>query len=332
MSFPFFNMVKGTTAGTPGTGSFTPNAAATGFRAWATVPAGWIGMVRYEDGSAWELSFGYWNGTAITRLAAGFFDSSSGSPLSLTSAASAALIVDATSAQPNLGRYRTCSVHAQASSTTLQVQGFSTAGLAGTIAGASLAGTNALTRQIRVQTTSATTANAQAGLISAGPSAHYSTSAGVGGFEFTVTFGASQLPTGPRLFAGLYPGSLGGITGEPSAISFNSWAAFVKDSTDTSIQFATNGTGTGTKHADTGIAFTANGWYSATIWSPPGGGVIYGLLIRIDTGDIWFGSATTDLPTNDSFFHPIAYGSLNGTNTGTAIVMHFGHAVVRTGI
>lgn len=327
--FPFFNAIKGTTAGAPGTGSFTPNAAATGFRAWSIVPAGWIGLVRYDDGSTWELAYGYWNGTAITRPATGFFASSSGSQLSLTSAATAALVDDGGSVQPNLGRHHVSWWAAVPGATTITQIGMA-ATTTGTGAGVAVADTNTLTRQVRIQTTSATTANAQAGILASAGIACYSTTAGAGGFEWSCSFGASQLPTGPRLFAGLYPGSLGGVTAEPSAISFNSWMAFVKDSTDTNIQFATNGSGTGTKHADTGIAFAANGWYVAQIWSPPGGGIVYGLLIRVDTGEIWYGSATTDLPTAGTVHGTNIYGSLNGTNTGTAIVMHVGRIVVRT--
>jgi len=329
MSFPFYNAVKGTTAGAPGTGSFTPNAAAAGFLAWSTVSAGWIGMARYEDGAAWELSFGYWNGTALTRPAAGFFASSTGSQLSLTSAATAALVNEAGNLQPNLGRHPTRGLFASPGSTTISALGLATTSVTGTAAAVTPASTNGLTRQCRVQATSATTANAQAGLIPSTQIAHYSTASGVGGFEFCGSFGASQQPTGPRLFAGLFPGSAGGLTSEPSALVF-SFAAFTKDSTDTNIQFTTNnGSGSGTK-ADTGIPLTTNGWYVVQIWAPPGGGTIYGLLIRVDTGDLWFGSATTDLPANNTFFAPVIYGSLNGTDTGTAIVMHIGHLVVRT--
>jgi hypothetical protein len=87
--------IKGTTSGTPGTGAFTPNAAASGARAWSNVAAGWIGVVRFDDGSAWELAYSYWNGTTLSRSSAGFIDSSTGSQLSLTSAATAALVVSA---------------------------------------------------------------------------------------------------------------------------------------------------------------------------------------------------------------------------------------------
>ena len=329
MSFPLFNAIKGTTAGTPGTGSFTPNTAATGFQPWSLVPSGWIGLVRYEDGTAWELSYGYWNATAITRPGNGFVSSSTGSQLSLTSAATAALISDAGAVQPNLGQHRLIGVFAQINSTTVHSSGFATSGSTGTAAGQTPAATNALTRQIRVQYTSATTANAYAGY-SPNQGVPYSTTAGLGGVEFCATFGASQLPTGPRLLVGLYSNSMSGQTAEPSALNF-AYAAFTKDSTDTNIQFTTNASGTsGTKHADTGIPLTANGWYSVTIWTPPGGGVFYGLLIRRDTGDIWFGSATTDLPADGTNLVPNLYGSLNGADTGTAFIMHMGQMTMRT--
>jgi hypothetical protein len=64
---PFYNCIKGATSGAPGTGAFTPNAAASGFRAWSLVPTGWIGLVRYEDGTSWELTYSYWNGSLGLR-------------------------------------------------------------------------------------------------------------------------------------------------------------------------------------------------------------------------------------------------------------------------
>ena len=83
MALPFLNAIKGTTASAPGTGSFTPNAAASGFLAWSTVPTNWVGLVRYDDGTDWELRYGFWNGTTITR-ASNVVASSTGSALSLT--------------------------------------------------------------------------------------------------------------------------------------------------------------------------------------------------------------------------------------------------------
>lgn len=329
MAAPFYNAIKGTTSGTPGTGSFTPNAAATGFEPWSGVAAGWMGMVRYEDGSAWERSYGYWDGTAITRPAGGFVASSTASQLSLTSAATASLIMDAGKIQPNFGS-RTGTIQAANGSASFTVLGSGSVSFAGTNAVGSLATTNWLTEQCRVQITSATTANAQAGVSNGDTQAVYSTAGGRGGFELIVRFGCSQLPTAPRVFMGLTDNSFVGSTAEPSAFA-QSFAVLGKDSGDTNLQFITNDAGVTAGKTDTGIALVANGWYESAMWAPPGGGKICFLLFRLDTGAIFYAERTTDLPANGSLLKWNALTSLNGTDTGTAIITHIGSMALRAG-
>lgn len=329
MAGPFYSCIKGDTSGTPGTGAFTPNAAVGGFLAWSNVPSGWIGLVRFEDGTAWEIRYSYWNGTTLSRGANAFVASSTGSGLTLTSAAFASMVIDGAEVQPHVGGipYRE-TVATPASTTGVGRSAVSTT--TGTGAAASLATTNYLTEQPRIQYTSATTANAQAGWSHTTAQAVYSTAAGRGGFEYTARFGASQLPTGPRLFTGLTSVTMVGNTGEPSAL-VASLAAFAKDSTDTNIQFLVNSNSGGGTKTDTGIPLTANGWYEASVWADPGGGRIWGLLIRLDTGDIWFGSTTTDIPANGALLFPNLIGGLSST-TGTAFIMHCGVMAVRNGI
>jgi hypothetical protein len=327
MAGPFYNNIRGTTAGAPGTGAFTPNAAAAGSSAWATVASGYIGLIRYEDGSAWELRFGYWNGTTISRPANGFHSSSTGSGLSLSSSATAELVSDGSEVQPHVAGvpYR----EAVAVPNSTSSAGRLGVAVSGTGAAAALAATNYLTEQPRIQYSSATTANAQAGWsVVSTPQAIYSTTAGRGGFEFVARFGASQLPTGPRLMVGVVSSTFVGNTGEPSAFTAHV-AAFAKDSTDTNIQFLTNSNaGAGTK-IDTGIPLVANGWYEASVWADPGGGRIYGLLIRLDTGEIWYGSTTTDIPAATTLLLMLI-GGLSAT-TGTAFIMHPGSLSIRNG-
>lgn len=330
MPAPFYNAIKGTTAGTPGTGAFTPNAAASGFRAWSTVPTGWIGLVRYEDGSAWELTYSYWNGTTLSRASTQLFDSSSGSAISLTSAATAAMVLDADDVQPPLGTtgYRGWIALINSSGASLSV-GMSPLAVQGTAAAAALATTNFLTTQPRAQTNSATTANAQAGYAGAVSVALVSTTAGQGGFEWSARFGAAGLPTGPRLFAGMTSTTLVGSTAEPSAV-VGHIAAFSLDSADTNIQLLTNSNAGGGTKIDTGIPLVANGWYEGHVWCEPGSNKVYGLLIRVDTGAIWLGSTVTDVPATGAAFFAQLLGSLNGTNTGTAFQMCMGQMFVRT--
>lgn len=329
MPSPVYNNIKGTTAGTPGTGSFTPNAAASGARAWSNVPAGWMGMVRFEDGSSWELRYCYWNGTAISRPANGFVDSSSGSGLTLTSSATAAMVVDANEVMSHVGGIPWRIWSPQPNSTTADSFGMPARVATGTAAQAAIASTNLRTEQPRVRFNTATTANAQAGWSSLTAIGIYSTTAGRGGVECVCRFGAAQLPTGPRLLAGLSSVTIVANTGEPSAL-VASIAAFAKDSTDTNIQLLTNDNSGGGAKVDTGIPWAVDGWYEASVWVEPGGGRVSGLLLRLDTGDIWYGSTTTQLPANGATFLPMLIGGLSGT-TGTALQFEIGSYCIRGG-
>lgn len=328
MPGPFYNAIKGTTAGTPGTGAFTPNAASSGFRAWSLVPTGWIGLVRYEDGSSWELTFSYWNGTTLSRASTQLFDSSSGSAISLTSSATAAMVADASEVMSHVGG-TPWRVWNPIPNNTVGAYGFAAVTETGTGASAAIATTNYLTEQVRRQATSATTASAQAGWSGGAVFALASTAAGRGGFEFVGRFGASQLPTGPRLSIGVSSISFIGAT-EPSAVTGNT-AMFALDSTDTNIQLLVNDNSGGGSKTDTGIPLVATGWYEASVWCEPGSNKVYGLLIRLDTGAIWFGSTTTGVPANGAIMAPSILGGLNATNTGTAIIIHLGLTCIRSG-
>lgn len=331
---PFLNAIKGTTGSAPGTGDFTPNAAASGFIAWGDsvwgVPTGWVGLVRYDDGTAWELRYGYWNGTTISRPANGFVTSSSGSALSLSSAATAAIPADGQIVAPHLGTGLARGFTGiPSSSTTATALGVASASRTGTSGVATVATTNFLTEQPRSLQTSATTANAQAAF-TAGVLAVINTTSGRGGWQFVARFGSTQFdPTSRRLFSGVTSVTYVGVTTDPSALTARV-AAFSLDVADTNIQFLTNdNSGTGTK-IDTGVTFEAGGWYHTQIWMTPGGGRAYGLLIRLDTGALWFGSTTTDIPnTTATLRHQIVGG--RGAGTGTAFALHMGAMMLRPG-
>jgi hypothetical protein len=326
---PFYNVIKGTSSGTPGTGAFTPLAASSGCAAWSTVPTGWIGLVRFEDGTAWENTYTYWNGTTLSRASTQVIASSTGSALTLTSAATAALVVDAREVQPHIAGTAARGMLGYCGATTPFAYATPATSVNGTGASASIASTNYLTSQARSQTNSATTANAQAGYTVTSAIGIVTTTAGKGGYEFQARFGAATLPTGPRLFCGMTDTTFSGNTGEPSAFVAN-YATFSKDSTDTNIQLLVNsGVSTGTK-TDTGIALVANGWYEATIWVEPGATKVNSLLIRLDTGAIWAGTTTTDVPGNNSFPFPQILGGLSST-TGTAFGLCCGSMMVRIG-
>lgn len=330
MPAPFYLAIKGTTAGAAGTGAFTPNAGSAGFRAWSTVPTGWWGLVRYEDGTDWELSWSYWNGTTLSRGANQLYDSSTGARINLTAAATAAMIADPADLMANLGTKSWRGAFPPINSTSAPTTIGMVITVVGTAAAATVASTNILTQQMRGQTNSATTANAMAGFFTSSALALVSTTAGLGGMEFSAEWGFPQLPTGPRMFVGACNTTTNGDTAEPSA-KVAHYAAFAKDSTDTTIQFLTNsGAGGGTK-IDTGIALVSNAWYASRIWFEPGSNKAYGLLVRVDTGEIWYGSTTVDVPATGQVLRPDVQGSLNGTNTGTALQICMGQLVVRGG-
>lgn len=323
MPAPFYLAIKGTTAGAPGSSAFTPNAAAAGFRAWSNVPTGWIGLVRFDDGTAWEIRYSYWNGTTLSRANNTLVASSTGSSLVLTSAATAAHIVDPMELQPHMGGSANRGGFANGQSGAFSLIGVITLSVLGTAVGQlPIAGGNYYTEQLKSQTTSATTtANSQAGWHTSATgtvfvAALMSATAGRAGFEVTFRFGAPQLSVGQRLFAGVSSVTYVAATVEPSLFVSN-LAIFGRDSADTNIQFMTNNASASANKIDTGIPFVANGWYEATIWAEPGSSTVFGLLVRIDTGDIWFGSSSTKPPlANPMYFYIIA--ALDGTNVGTA--------------
>lgn len=329
MPSPFYNNIKGTTAGTPGTSAFTPNAASAGAEAWSTVPSGWMGMVRFEDGSAASREFSYWNGTTLSRASTQTVWTSTGSHLTLTSAATAAMVVDASEVMPHLGTTPWRGWIPQPSVASTSNFGLAAPTVVGS-ASVNLATTNYYTEQPGYGSTSASTANAQGGFYHTVAQAIFSTTAGRGGFDFTGRFGASQIPTGPRLFIGMTSATYFGSIAEPSALTAH-LCTFAKDSTDTNIQLLVNDNSGGGAKTDTGIALVANGWYEASIWAEPGGARIYGLLSRLDTGAIWYGSTNTGIPNAATTMIPQMLFGLNGTNTGTTFITKGGGYMVRSG-
>lgn len=308
-----FPPVKGTTAGTAGTGAFTPNAAASGARAWSTVATGWMGVVKYVDGSNWEFSFSYWNGTTLSRASTQVFISSTGSQLTLTSAATAELVTSLDNFLAPSLEWRG-SLVTQGRTTSIAV-GTSTTGSTG---GATFSDAAYINPQKRTRYTSATTANALAGFSDNDYQLVRSATSTYGGFAYRAVFGTSQIPTGPRLFAGLSSDN-GLSSNEPSEWVQNT-VAFGKDSTDTNIHFLSNdASGAGAK-TDTGIAFPAGAWCNVIIWAEPGASVIHGVLARRDNGDIYYGQRSTNLPTAGAGMAPQLLGGLSAT-TGTAIQM-----------
>lgn len=214
------------------------------------------------------------------------------------------------------------SIKAIANSTTWSTDGLATPSALGTAAAVGPANTNYLTRRPRITYTSLTTADAQAGIRTAAYIFR------VDGFRVVLRAGVSQLPTSPRLFMGLYASSGAQATGEPSALINTIY--FGCDSTDTTIHLYSNdASGTATNQHDTSIALAAGGYYEAKFECEAGGSTVLCTLRRLDTGDSYSLSISTDLPATTTALHPHITGALNGTNTGTAIIVDASAMFVR---
>ena len=323
MAAPFFDNISGTVTSAPGTGAFTPTAASAGAEAWSTVPANVFVNYRADEGSTWERGLGLWNGTTLTRI---LEQSSTGSLVSFGTGVVVIADVAANHVQPHIGGGKWCMWNAVSGGTAGSVFAIAAPVVVGTAAAGTIASTNYLTRQHRVQYTSATTANALNGLNWTTSGVYRSTTAFMSGWEIVVRMGVSAIPTGDRFICGL---SAAGTmtTVEPSTLL--NMAAFINDSGDTNIQFATNdGTSTATK-VDTGFPFVANAYYEFTIWQNPGEAKIYWAIIRLDNGTGATGSVTSDLPVNDTLMLLAVQTGLSAT-TGTATVAHISSVYLRT--
>jgi hypothetical protein len=306
-----------------GTGSFTPSNAAKGMFAMGQLRVGQAALFRFDDGAAWELRWGFYTGSAITRPANGFVASSSGSGLTLTANAVVTLMSPLGLWHRGMGEWVGSLVPVNGSS-SISASGFAAAAADGTLGSVTPADTSLFTRQVRNSCTSATTANA-AGGVRSGSTQSTSRNAGL---HFTSRFGASQLPTAPRLCVGL-SNATGALAGEPSALT--DVLLFGKDSTDTNIQMMVNdNAGTASKQ-DTSIALAINVLYEAAVWCDPAGATVYGLLIDYTNQALWYGTAASNLPTAGTGMGARSGGSLNGTDTGTALIFYFGGLYLRAG-
>lgn len=327
MSAPFFGPVKSTVTGTPGTGSITPSTEVFGYLPFSTVPPNVLLYCRAEEGtSACENFYSLWNGTTLTRV---FESSSTGSPISFTSAAVVALVPDPNEVAPHLGGGKWAYWAATANSTTEQAIGApATTAAFGTPAASALATTNYLTMQVRKKETSATTASAPAIFRESSTLVYRSTTAFRGGFDLRMRFGASTLPTNPRAMFGLANAAWAGA--DPNALLNCAFIGCVEADAGVLKFYTNDGSGNATAQASTGMTLTANAFYEVRIWCAPGASTIFAMLRDLSTGAIWIGSATTDLPASGTSMFWQCAAALNATNTGTAVVLEWQHTYLRS--
>ena len=278
------------------------------------------------DGSDSELAFCYWNGTTLSRGTNQLFESSTGSVLSLTNVATATLMCSIEELFCNRsGRW--AGWNPRTSSATLAESGIGTAATGGPSQVSPLASTSLFTEQVRVSFTSATTANATAGINTNGTTAVVSSSAGRGGWTSFFRWGWTQIPTGMRVGIGM-TSATGMGTAQPSA-GLNR-AMIAKDSTDTNLQFMHNdGSGTCTK-VDLGFVPAINQWLNLAIWQNPGSLDVHFLVANRSTGTLFYSKATTNTPATGTLLSSEVFSGLSGT-TGTAVILHVGSFDSRMG-
>lgn len=322
---PFFDNVASTVTAAPGTGNIVVTGAAANALSWSSLGANMVAHYRAEEGATWEIGIGLWgNGSSTFQRLAVIASSSGTSKISFGTGVVLGLIAPADEVQPHIGGPKWGMWTARPGQTTMDTFGLAAPTATGTAASPSIT-TSRMGRRHRITLTSATTASAIAGLSSTANVVQLSSSQLTGGFEFVGRGGFSTLPTGPRILIGISAGSLSTV--EPSTI--NNTAGFIKDSTDTNFQFACR-SGTTTTKVDTGILPTANIPYEWAVWAISPTGIVYGCLTAMDGTAAWYGSINTNLPAIDTNLNPVFQGSLNGTNTGTAIVPNIESVFLRS--
>ena len=315
--------VNGEVSAAPGAGSGTLANAAKGVPALSRLRVGQCGLFRWDDGTAWELRWGFWNGANVSRPANGFVASSTGAALSLSAAAFATQIGEIGLWQRGRAE-NAATLQAAFGSSTPASNGMPLATIIGTPGTIAWADTGIFTREPQIKQTGLTVANADAGRCAG--AAHASRN---GGFHFACRFGSSQLPAGPRLAIGLTASVNAALGGDPSALA--DIAIFGKDQADANIQFMVNDAAGAATKADTGIALATGTLYEANVWADPAGNIC-GLLVDYSNAALWYGIASANLPTAATGLGYRASLALNGTNTGTAAILHLGLMVCRTGV
>src|SRR4051812_32511146 len=101
MAGPFYDNISGTVTAAPGTGSFTPTGAAANSLAWSTLPSG-VYAYRADEGTGWEIGYGVWNGTTLTRTAIILSSAASNAAVSFGTGVVVSLTMPADEVQPHL--------------------------------------------------------------------------------------------------------------------------------------------------------------------------------------------------------------------------------------
>jgi hypothetical protein len=174
------------------------------------------------------------------------------------------------------------------------------------------ASTNAMTSMSRARFGTGTTATGASGKQTAATVAWRGNGVGLGGFFFNARFGVETLAADQRVMIGL------SANNAAMAADGSTWAntcAIVKDSADSTWQFATRNATTLTK-TPSGATVTAGQVLDLYVFAPPNASTINVRLIDSVTGTIYMDDVeiATNLPVNTTFLYMQAHTqSVTGT-------------------
>lgn len=175
------------------------------------------------------------------------------------------------------------------------------------------ASTNAMTSLSRAQFGTGTTATGASGTQTAATVAWRGNAAGLGGFFFHARFGVETTAADLRMMIGL---SANNATMAADGSTWANTCALVKDSADSTWQFATRNATTLTKTA-TGCTVTAGQILDLYVFAPPNNSATITVrLVDAVTGTIFMDDVgiTSNLPVNTTFLYMQAHAqSVTGT-------------------
>jgi len=175
------------------------------------------------------------------------------------------------------------------------------------------ASTNAMTSMTRARFGTGTTASGASGTQTASTVAWRGNGASLGGFFFNARFGVETTAADLRMMIGL---SANNATMAADGSTWANTCALVKDSADSTWQFATRNATTLTKTAS-GCTVTAGQVLDLYVFAPPNNSAtIYVRLVDVITGTIFMDDVaiTSNLPVNTTFMYMQAHTqSVSGT-------------------
>ena len=175
------------------------------------------------------------------------------------------------------------------------------------------ASTNAMTSLSRARFGTGTTASGASGTQTAATAAWRGNSASLGGFFFFARFGVETLAADQRMMIGL---SANNATMAADASTWANTCALVKDSADSTWQFATRNASLGTK-TPSGATVTTGQILDLYMFAPPNNSAtIYVRLVDVITGTIYMDdvAVTSNIPVNTAFMYMQAHTqSVSGT-------------------